>query len=447
MGLDHIMGAGHLDIKLLSGAGYAIDGWDPYFRSHVQKTKAAIIQMGYVINVIEDVNERAHSIREAWSLAEEVLIIAARLVYQNDLDRYENYNDGVRTSANTFQKYYTQTELKTWVEETLGATAVPAAPGVIFVFRDSGQREDFIATQFRRRATPRLRISDKLYIEHEDLLNDLGEFVHLHGRVPESDEFDQLINLVEIFGSPKRAFQVMRTVTGKERWEESKLRCEDDLLIHLALAKFRNRPRFSELSKSMQLDIRKLFGSYKTACEIADGLLLAVGDANLINELCKISTIGKKTSNALYVHADAIHLLHPTLRVYEGCARSYYGMVEEANIIKLHRHRPKVSYLSYPEFDKLAHPALHDSFVISLGSYKVKYYDYRNSKNPPVLHRKELFVSEEYPKRALFEKLTKQEEKMGLFDDTSLIGTSSGWGSVLEEHGVCLKGHKLHKIH
>ena len=442
---DYGCGKG-LDIQLLSESGYKIDGWDPYFKSKSKKKKASIVQMGYVVNVTEDPQERNESLRDAWALTNDVLIVAARLTYQNETDKYDCFSDGVKTKVNTFQKYYTQQELKDWIENTLNTSAVSVAPGILFVFRDTGQREDFIATRFRRRGAPRLRISDKLYTEHEDLLNELGAFLHSHGRVPEINELEEFDDLVDRFGSAKRAFQIIRTVTGKEQWEESKLQCEDDLLIHIALAKFRGRPKFSDLSRSMQLDIRKLFGSYKAACDIADGLLLAVGDSTLIDELCKSSPIGKKTPNALYVHVDAIPLLHPTLRVYEGCARSYYGMVEEANIIKLHRHRPKISYLSYPKFDRDAHPSLLESFVISLGSYKVRYFDYKESSNPPVLHRKETFVSADYPKRDLFAKLTCKEDRAGLFEDTSVIGTRDGWSEVLKQKGLEVKGHQLKSI-
>ncbi len=59
------------------------------------------------------------------------------------------------------------------------------------------------------------------------------------------------------------------------------------------------------------------------------------------------STIGKLLPNALYVHREALDSLEPLLRVYEGCARAYLGEVERANLIKLHRHSGKVSYLVY----------------------------------------------------------------------------------------------------
>jgi DNA phosphorothioation-associated putative methyltransferase len=131
------------------------------------------------------------------------------------------------------------------------------------------------------------------------------------------------------------------------------------------------------------------------------------------------------------------------LRVYEGCARAYIGDVEGSNIIKLNSQKPKVSYLAYPQFDRDPHPALMGSLVVSLDTLHVGYYDYVDSDNPPILHRKEEFVPEDYPTRSKFERLTRQEERWGLFDTPELIGTLKGWQEVLRDKGVRIIGHRL----
>mgnify|MGYP002135007206 CR=1 FL=1 len=53
------------------------------------------------------------------------------------------------------------------------------------------------------------------------------------------------------------------------------------------------------------------------------------------------------------------------LRVYEGCARTYLGEIEDTNLVKLHRTSGKVSYLSYPDFETDPHPALMRSVMSS----------------------------------------------------------------------------------
>jgi len=59
------------------------------------------------------------------------------------------------------------------------------------------------------------------------------------------------------------------------------------------------------------------------------------------------------------------------LQAYEGCARAYVGAVDGANIIKLHRHDPAVSYLAYPDFEIDPHPALVGAMHVGLRRVKM----------------------------------------------------------------------------
>jgi|SRR5579863_2633026 len=64
-----------------------------------------------------------------------------------------------------------------------------------------------------------------------------------------------------------------------------------------------------------------------------------------------------------------------------------------ANIIKLHRFSGKVSYPAYPDFETDPHPALASGIKLDMRSRQIDFYDYRQSANPPVLHRKEAFLA------------------------------------------------------
>ena len=183
--------------------------------------------------------------------------------------------------------------------------------------------------------------------------------------------------------------------------------------------------------------------SYSQACRQADDLLFRSGNAEAVDEACKRATVGKLLPNALYVHREALDSLEPLLRVYEGCARAYLGEVEGANLVKLHRHSGKVSYLVYPDFETDPHPALLRSIKLSLRTRELDCYDYATSTNPPVLHRKETFLPPGHPPPAKFARLTAQEEKHGLLDDTATIGTRQGWEARLRERGFAVRGHRL----
>ncbi len=109
----------------------------------------------------------------------------------------------------------------------------------------------------------------------------------------------------------------------------------------------------------------------------------------------------------------------------------------------MHCQSDKVSYVVYSDFETDPHPALLRSVKLSLRTREIDCFDYTVSANPPVLHRKETFLASDHPLRAKFARLTEQEEKRGLLDDSSAIGTREGWSSRLTERGFALKGHRL----
>jgi DNA phosphorothioation-associated putative methyltransferase len=189
--------------------------------------------------------------------------------------------------------------------------------------------------------------------------------------------------------------------------------------------------------------MKAFFSTYTKACAEADGLLFKAGEDGAIDEACKRATVGKLLPDDLYVHRSALDSLEPLLRIYEGCGRAYLGEVEGANVIKIHRRSGKLSYLAYPDFEGDPHPALFRCVKLNLRTRQIECYDYAESANPPVLHRKESFLAPDHELREKFARLTAQEEKHGLLDDPSGIGTRAGWVRRLTERGFALKGHRL----
>ena len=132
------------------------------------------------------------------------------------------------------------------------------------------------------------------------------------------------------------------------------------------------------------------------------------------------------------------------LRVYDGAARQITGDVDDATLIKFNRLKPQVSFLVYKNFEKDPHPSLEASIVSKLGEIRVKFRNFANSANPPILHRKELFVPEHHPSRDKFGRLSRQEDRAGLLGHDN-IGTRDGWEAALTGQGYTLKGHRLTK--
>lgn len=433
------------DIRRLRALGYQVSGWDPVHQPDTQHRRSAVVNLGYVVNVIEDLNERREVLRDAWALTSHVLIVSARLaIGSRALRGALSFGDGCLTNRGTFQKFFEQRELCNWIDHTLQVAATPAAPGVFYVFRDAQDRSNFIASQYRRRSiAPRLTRSVELYSTYQELLRPLVQFVTDRGRLPFVDELPTASSIIEVFGSLRKAFRLVKTVTEDERWEGIRSERSQDLLVYLALAQFDGRTSFGHQPLSLQRDVKALFGTYRRACSEADELLFSLGRPGVVATACKQSSIGKLTPSALYLHESAVPSVSPALRLYEGCARGFWGRVEGANIIKLHLDEPIVSYLSYPGFDRDPHPALASSLSVHLQTFRVRTRDYRSSLNRPILHRKELFVAPDYPGHEKFARLTRIEVAKGLYEDPSLIGLEAGWNKILARKGLYFKGHRL----
>ena len=407
--------------------------------------QADLVNLGYVVNVIEEPAERAEVLRRAWELAERVLVVSARLTWDARDLAGRPLRDGMITRTGTFQKFYEHTELAAWIEQTLGEAPLAAAPGIYYVFREPADAQQFLASRVSA-YRPRVRIDPHaIYEAHRELLAPLADFLSSHARPPRDDELPAEVSarLRDVFGGLGRACQLIRKVTDDGHWAEVTDARRADLLVYIGLSRFGRRPRLSQLPATLARDIKALFGSYQAACAQADRLLFAAGKTDLIDLAACSSPVGKLTPSALYIHRSAIPLLPPLLRLYEGCAQALSGTVEGANIIKLSVTAPQISYLSYPRFDRDAHPTLAAAVTVSLSKLTVDFRDYSRSDSPPLLHRKEEFIPAGYPRRALWEKLTHAEIRAGLYEHPERIGTLQGWRDTLAAAGVTVRGHRL----
>ena len=167
--------------------------------------------------MIEDPRERADALQQAWKLADEALVVAARLDWEQRGVSTSAYNDGLLTGADTFQKYYTQDELRAWIDSTLDARSVAAAPGVFYVFRHQDAEQRLLANQTRGGTRPhRQSIAELIYQQNEEELEPLQAFAEEHRRLPSPAELPNGEELVEEFGSVRAAFALIRRVTDAE---------------------------------------------------------------------------------------------------------------------------------------------------------------------------------------------------------------------------------------
>lgn len=442
--LDYGCGHGG-DVRRLRRQGYKAEGWDPIHRPRGVRAPAELVNLGYVINVIEDLDERARTLQRAWQLTRRVLVISGRLLADaRDLAGIP-LRDGLRTTTGTFQKLYEQHELRAWIEATLGVSANAAAPGIFYVFRDPAAEQLWILRRINRvrRLAP---VSRERLSENEQLVQPLIAFVRQRGRLPRAEELPETSAIVAEFGTLRNAFAVVRRVTGNEPWDRIRDARSQDLLVFLALSRFERRARPLELPPAIRYDIRALFGSHAAACRQADRLLFELANQARLREAAKAGRAGKLLPAALYVHAGALQELPVILRLLDGAARRLIGEVEQASVVKFHLDRPAVSYLEYPDFDEDPHPALRSGYIVAVDRLTCDYRDYSGHENPPILHRKEALLSSTDSRRARYEALTRQEERAGLYADTARIGRRRAWAELLQARGLTHRGHQLRRL-
>ena len=177
------------DLLRLHKMGISVSGWDPAFFPDEERSAADVVNLGYVVNVIEDPAERVVVLAAAWELARKVLVVAARLDWEATDAAVDFQGDGIVTAKRTFQKFFTQEELRQWIERTLDRRVVAAAPGVFYVFRDEADAQSFAVNRVaRQRRIPHVERCQELVSDHKELVETLMTFVTERGRLPVYEE-------------------------------------------------------------------------------------------------------------------------------------------------------------------------------------------------------------------------------------------------------------------
>ena len=309
-------------------------------RADSTKEPADIVNLGFVLNVIEDPAERIDTLASAFRLTRKLLVVSALINRTVDDSVAVQYRDGVITARNTFQHYYEQGELQQLIEDVLETSATPVALGIFYVFRDPADQQDFLSARTNRRndwsrlsdrlgfGAPRerrSRLRTALYQAHKDLLDAFAQTALEFGRLPEIGEFAREGELREAIGSAKAAQRLLEEQFGRDAFDAAREQRRGDLHVYLALANLRKTIPFGQLSERLRRDIKSFFGDYKSALQRGRELLFAAGDPGEIELACEGLNIGFQDEQALFIHRSLLESLPPILRVYVGCALMRYG--------------------------------------------------------------------------------------------------------------------------
>jgi DNA phosphorothioation-associated putative methyltransferase len=402
------------DVRELEAHGLDIAFWDPVYHPEGTKKRADIVNLGYVINVIEKPKERDQVLRDAFKHADKVLAVSAMLGGDSTIGQFTPYKDGVLTKRNTFQKYYTQSELRSYVETTLNSNAIAVSPGIFFVFKDELEEQTFLSerqhirrewaqlTQ-RERISPTVSVNNQtLFERHQTLFDDFWQACLDFGRIPTNSEFEFSERLRAVAGSHKKAFDIVTGRNGRRLFERAQDARKDDLLVYFALELFGKRKAYSHMPAGLQRDLKTFFDTYQNAIKQATDLLFSVGKATNIAASCeqahKVLGCGiLEGHHSLTIHRSLIDQLPAVLRVYVGCATQLYGDVEGMDLIKIHMTSGKISLIKYDDFEDKPIPEMIQRVKINLREQEIDVFDYSSPYIPHPLYFKSRLIPQQFP--------------------------------------------------
>ncbi len=401
------------DMRNLTANQIPVSGWDPHYAPDQPKHNADLVNLGFVINVIENIQERIVALQGAYALADQILVVSAMLLNQNAF-KGQSFNDGVITQRNTFQKYFTQVELKEFISETLETEAIPVAPGIFFVFKDPDAEQRFLLSRHRNRrnvlrvthrpttsSEPKLSRSEKKYHAYQHLIDPLWQQTLELGRLPDKNEIASLVELTAAFKTVNKALQFMCDQFDAHELEQARLNRIDDLLTYFALQTFSRRRPYKHLEPTLQKDIKAFFGDYPSAIEQAQTRLFQIGQVERIEAEC-IQCVEQglgylDDENALYLHSCHVSQLPALLKIYIGCATVLYGDIEQTDLIKIHSQTGKLSLMRYDDFENQALPRLLERVKINLRTQSFDLFQYGEDFEPSYLYLKSRYINEEFP--------------------------------------------------
>lgn len=354
------------DVAALAAHGFEAFGWDPHHAKDGPRRAADVVNLGFVLNVVEDHHERDETLKAAWSFARSALCIAVMLLGKVNLAGLRPYRDGYVTSRGTFQKYFGQKELRDFIEQAVGEIPVALGPGVFAVFRDKNLEQEVLLRRRSRavvrpvgmrpperaRATGirvRLSLAERVRPELELIWMAMLE----RGRILDAEEFPEAVRarLHAARVSPARAIDFcMSDLFDQKDMANAASGRRDDLLVHFALTLFPGAPRYTSLPKSIQRDLKAFFGSHAIALQVARELLFSVGKTGAVRvsiETAVAAGIGAWRSEKTFrFYAPALNRLPAVLRVLVGCAGVLRGGVEGADFVDIKLEGPRVVFMA-----------------------------------------------------------------------------------------------------
>jgi len=429
--LDYGCGRGD-DVRGLSENGIEAWGWDPYYAREQSANPADIVNLGFVINVIENPEERQETLQKAYELTRKILVVSAMLAHSESVAGIP-YADGIITKRNTFQKYHTQAELRDYIITILDEEPIAVGPGIFYVFKDKQAEQDFqISRQENRRNNLRLthqpladkpvqrnRPGDKHPID-QALLDSIWQTCLTLGRLPDRTECEFDEAGWARLGTLSKALRWIGQYKDMTLLEQARQSRRDDLTVYFAQHHFERKKQHHSVDTRLQRDIKAFFGDYQAALKAGRDLLFAAGQIdNLLAACTEAAEQGLgflAAGHSLTLPTEQVVQLPVVLRVYVLCGLQLYGDVSSADLIKIHIQSGKLTAMNFDAFIESPLPRLLRRVKIRLRDQDMDIFDYDGHYTRPYLYHKSIYLNEESPHYAEQVEFDEQLARLGLFD-------------------------------
>ena len=252
-------------LKELLAAGIDASGWDPHYAPREPRGEADVVNLGFVLNVIEQPSERLDVLRAAFGLARKCLAVAVITSSRARQETLRDYGDGFVTRLGTFQEFYRPEELKMLIEQTLEREAIPAGPNLFFVFADPIFEQNFLVARQSRRASPQVSLRERRRTEEKasrealrSEIEALSALAEALGRWPAQDEVPEDVpgQLKEKSASFAGALRMAQGLAEPTALTAAAQRRRTDLQVYYALNEVNRRSSYGR-SRSDQTASRK----------------------------------------------------------------------------------------------------------------------------------------------------------------------------------------------
>ena len=273
---------------------------------------------------------------------------------------------------------------------------IAAAPGIFFIFKDEKTEQDYllkrqlgiirdydperlITKRAEKAAKEQATLEEKQRKQAESLARlkeaeRLAKTVAKHtlafARKPELDELPKYfqMQLQESGLTYRKVFSAASQLFTEEDLREAIQIKKEKLLLFFAMYFFSGRPKYKQLSASLQKDIRLHFGAMTSIEKEAKDFLFSLGDDDLLQADCASvvsNNLGYMDDDKLIFKAKT-EKLPLRLRGVLSVSNRISGEIENTDIVKIHLGSKKVTYLGVDDFKNSPLPRITKRTVVDL---------------------------------------------------------------------------------